>query len=40
MSVSVRESTVTHVSDVDELVFHEEADTELDENNANTGDQE
>ena len=40
MSVSVRESTVAHASDVDELVFHEEADIEVDENTANTGDQE
>ena len=40
MSVSVRESTVAHVSDVDKLVYHEEVDTEVDENTANTGDQE
>ena len=40
MSVSVRKSTMAHVSDVDELVFHEEDDTEVDENTANTGDQE
>ena len=31
---------MAHVSDVDELVFHEEADAEVDENTANTGDQE
>ena len=31
---------MAHVSDVDKLVYHEEVNTEVDENTANTGDQE